>query len=85
MSNDARYEIKEVGVFTPKMYAQPRLDAGDVGYFIANIKTTADIKIGDTITDQRNPARRAASPDSRKFIRWCSAEFIRSTPATSSI
>jgi GTP-binding protein LepA len=57
MSNDARYEIKEVGVFTPKMYPQPRLNAGDVGYFIANIKSTADMKIGDTITDQRNPAR----------------------------
>ncbi|HEV2096930.1 MAG TPA: translation elongation factor 4 [Chthoniobacterales bacterium] len=59
MSNDSRYEIKEVGVFTPKMLAQPGLKAGDVGYFIANIKTTADIKIGDTITDQRNPARDA--------------------------
>ncbi|MEP6778038.1 MAG: translation elongation factor 4 [Chthoniobacterales bacterium] len=57
MNNDSRHEIKEVGVFTPKMYPQPRLHAGDVGYFIANIKTTADIKIGDTITDQRNPAR----------------------------
>ena len=57
MRNDARYEIKEVGVFTPKMYAQPRLNAGDVGYFIANIKTTAELKIGDTVTDQRNPAR----------------------------
>ncbi|MBA2585682.1 MAG: elongation factor 4 [Chthoniobacterales bacterium] len=59
MSNDSRYEIKEVGVFTPKMLAQAGLKAGDVGYFIANIKTTADIKIGDTITDQRNPAREA--------------------------
>ena len=48
MSNGARYDIKEVGVFTPKMYPQKRLNAGDVGYFIANIKTTADIKIGDT-------------------------------------
>ena len=57
MSNDARHEIKEVGVFTPKMFPQDRLNAGDVGYFIANIKSTADIKIGDTITDQRNPAR----------------------------
>ena len=57
MRNDARYEIKEVGVFTPKMYPQPRLNAGDVGYFIANIKTTAELKIGDTVTDQRNPAR----------------------------
>ncbi|MEP6685471.1 MAG: translation elongation factor 4 [Verrucomicrobiota bacterium] len=59
MNNPARYEIKEVGVFTPKMFAQPKLRAGDVGYFIANIKSTAEIKIGDTITDQRNPAREA--------------------------
>jgi len=58
MSNDSRYEIKEVGVFTPKMLVQPGLSAGDVGYFIANIKSTADMKIGDTITDQRNPARK---------------------------
>ena len=57
MANDSRHDIKEVGVFTPKMYPQKRLNAGDVGYFIANIKTTADMKIGDTITDQRNPAR----------------------------
>jgi GTP-binding protein LepA len=59
MSNDGRYDIKEVGVFTPKMFMQQRLQAGDVGYFIANIKTIADMKIGDTITDQRNPARQA--------------------------
>ncbi len=57
MNNTGRYELKEVGVFTPKMFAQPKLNAGDVGYFIANIKTTADIKIGDTITDLQNPAR----------------------------
>jgi GTP-binding protein LepA len=57
MSNNARYEIKEVGVFTPKMRVQEQLNPGDVGYFIANIKSTADIKIGDTITDQRHPAR----------------------------
>ena len=57
MNNDSRHEIKEVGLFTPKMFAQPKLSAGDVGYFIANIKTTADIKIGDTITDLRNPAK----------------------------
>jgi GTP-binding protein LepA len=59
MSNDGRYDIKEVGVFTPKMFMQPKLSAGDVGYFIANVKTVADMKIGDTITDQRNPARQA--------------------------
>ena len=56
MSTSNVYDIKEVGIFTPKPLAQPRLDDGDVGYFIANIKSTADIKIGDTLTDQRNPA-----------------------------
>ena len=56
MSTSNTYDIKEVGIFTPKPLAQPKLDAGDVGYFIANIKSTADIKIGDTLTDQRNPA-----------------------------
>ena len=56
MSTNQNYEIKEVGVFTPKMAPQPRLNAGDVGYFIANIKSSADIKIGDTLTDSRRPA-----------------------------
>src|ERR1700704_1496652 len=58
INNDARYEVKEIGVFTPKMFPQKRLQAGDVGYFIANIKSTADIKIGDTVTDLRHPAKK---------------------------
>ncbi|MGA7391689.1 MAG: translation elongation factor 4 [Terrimicrobiaceae bacterium] len=58
MSTNQNYEIKEVGLFTPKMLPQPRLNAGDVGYFIANIKTTADIKIGDTLTDARKSAQK---------------------------
>jgi len=56
MSSNRNYEIKDVGVFTPKMEGRPQLNAGDVGYFIANIKTTAEIKIGDTLTEQHRPA-----------------------------
>ena len=56
MRPNKSYEIKEVGVFTPKMETRPQLNAGDVGYFIANIKTTAEIKIGDTLTEQHRPA-----------------------------
>ncbi len=56
MFTNKNYEIKEVGVFTPKMFATSELSSGDVGYFIANIKTTAEIKIGDTLTDARKPA-----------------------------
>ena len=56
MSTSNSYEIKEVGIFTPKPLAQPSLEAGHVGYFIANIKTTAEIKIGDTLTGSRDAA-----------------------------
>jgi GTP-binding protein LepA len=56
MTTGNSYEIKEVGIFTPKPLARERLEEGDVGYFIANIKSTAEIKIGDTLTEQRNPA-----------------------------
>ena len=57
MSTSKSYEIKEVGIFTPKPLAQNELKVGDVGYFIANIKSSAEIKIGDTLTEQRNPSR----------------------------
>ncbi len=57
MSTGRNYEIKDVGVFVPGMSARTKLVAGDVGYFIANIKTTAEIKIGDTLTDAVRPAK----------------------------
>ena len=56
MSNNRPCEVKEVGVFRPKMCAVPMLHAGDTGYVIANIKTTSEIKIGDTLTSTFNPA-----------------------------
>jgi GTP-binding protein LepA len=56
MSNNQKSEIKEVGVFTPKMTKMEVLSAGDVGYVISNIKDTSDIKIGDTLTLAKQPA-----------------------------
>ena len=49
-------EVKEVGSFNPKPYARKELTAGETGYITANIKTPLDIKVGDTLTDARNPA-----------------------------
>ncbi len=49
------YEVKEVGVFTPAMTKRDELHAGDVGYIIANMKSSAEVKIGDTITDSTHP------------------------------
>ncbi len=56
MSTGQRSEVKEVGIFTPKMQKSANLGAGDVGYIVSNIKDTADIKTGDTITLARQPA-----------------------------
>ncbi len=49
------FEVKEVGIFTPGMQAVDELTTGDVGYIIANMKSAADVKIGDTYTDLQNP------------------------------
>jgi len=57
MSTGTKSEIKEVGVFTPKMEKRPSLNAGDVGYIVSNIKDPSEIKTGDTITLARVPAQ----------------------------
>ena len=59
LSTGKTYEVKEVGVFAPKMFSVPSLESGDTGYVIANIKSTAEIKIGDTLTDTRFPTKEA--------------------------
>ena len=56
MSTGQKFEVKEVGVFTPKMEKVVSLGTGDVGYIVSNVKDTADIKTGDTITLSRSPA-----------------------------
>ncbi|MCC5022647.1 MAG: translation elongation factor 4 [Candidatus Synoicihabitans palmerolidicus] len=56
MSNGLKSEIKEVGVFRPKMTKVDQLTAGDVGYIVSTVKDTAEIKTGDTITTSIRPA-----------------------------
>jgi GTP-binding protein LepA len=56
MSTGQKSEVKEVGVFTPKMKKTASLGPGDVGYIVSNIKDTSEIKTGDTITLAGRPA-----------------------------
>jgi len=49
-------EIKEVGSFNPKPYVREKLEVGETGYFTANIKSPKEVKMGDTVTDARNPS-----------------------------
>ncbi len=59
MSTGASYQIEQVGVFTPKREIIDELGPGEVGFITASIKYVADCNVGDTITDDRNPATEA--------------------------
>jgi GTP-binding protein LepA len=56
MATQKVFEVGEVGVFTPNETPADILRPGEVGYLVANIKNTADVKIGDTITLHKFPA-----------------------------
>ena len=51
------FDVTEVGVFTPTLKPAAELCAGEVGYIAASIKSVAETKVGDTITDADNPAK----------------------------
>lgn len=57
MSTGASHEVTELGVSTPKEEKVKELVSGDVGYVCASIKKISDVKIGDTITRDDNPAK----------------------------
>ncbi|MFP4362922.1 MAG: translation elongation factor 4 [Spirochaetia bacterium] len=56
MYNDATYKVEETGQFRILLAGTQSINAGEVGYIIAGIKTIQDIRVGDTITDNNNPA-----------------------------
>jgi GTP-binding protein LepA len=57
IATDKTFEVLEVGIFSPTERPVQILRPGEVGYVIANIKKTSDVKIGDTITSTKNPAK----------------------------
>ena len=83
MGTGAAYEVDRVGVFTPKLTPVDELGPGEIGFITASIKEVADTRVGDTITDERKPARRAAARLPAGACRWCSAACSRSMPPTS--
>ena len=55
MGAAATREIDRVGMFTPKRVLLNELGPGEMGFITAAIKEIAETKVGDTITDERNP------------------------------
>ena len=55
MTTNACYEVISVGVHTPKELLKESLEAGEVGFITASIKSISDVKVGDTITLKDDP------------------------------
>ncbi len=56
MATGAAGEVMRLGCFTPHEEAADALGPGEVGYVVAGIKTVADMRVGDTVTDAQNLA-----------------------------
>jgi GTP-binding protein LepA len=59
MATQKSFEVIEVGAFMPRMSIIPELNIGDVGFVVAGIKNVKDTRVGDTVTDLKNPATEA--------------------------
>lgn len=55
MATDKTFEVIEVGAFMPRMTIVDELNIGDVGFIVAGIKHVGDTRVGDTVTDAKNP------------------------------
>jgi GTP-binding protein LepA len=59
MGTGGQYQLERVGVSRPKKDLVDELGPGEIGFFTGQIKQVADTRVGDTITDERNPAAEA--------------------------
>jgi GTP-binding protein LepA len=59
VSTDHEYNAEEIGVLKLKQEPRNILGAGDVGYIISGVKNSAEVKVGDTITQVINPCKKA--------------------------
>lgn len=66
MATNKTFEVIEVGAFKPRMTIVDELNIGDVGFIVAGIKTVGDTRVGDTVTDAKNPTPEAL-PGYRKI------------------
>jgi GTP-binding protein LepA len=55
VAGDDTYEVEQLGTLTPKPVALQELEAGDVGFIVANIKRVADARMGDTVIEAARP------------------------------
>jgi GTP-binding protein LepA len=59
MATDTRFDVEELGFFSPAMTPVESLSAGEVGYVVTGLKDVSRLRVGDTLTSVREPATAA--------------------------
>ena len=58
MHTKNRYDVSEVGIFSPQMTPKDEISSGDVGYIVAGIKEASEARVGETITMANDPTNK---------------------------
>ena len=82
ISTGNEYEVVELGKHDPKERKVKVLQAGEVGYLCASIKSVSDIKVGDTITLSKNPGKQLPGYKQVKPMVFCGLYPIESNKYT---
>ena len=53
VQTDKTFEVIETGIFTPDLYPNSNLSSGEIGYVVTNMKNIHDVRVGDTIIDEK--------------------------------
>ena len=59
MATRAAYKVERCGYFTPKMIDTDAIQTGELGFIICGIKSIGETRVGDTMTDDKNPTAQA--------------------------
>jgi GTP-binding protein LepA len=61
VNTDHEYNAEEIGILKLKQESRDKMSVGDVGYIITGVKVSAEVKVGDTITQVKNPCEKGIS------------------------
>ncbi len=61
VSTGHEYNAEEIGILKIKQHPRDSMSAGNVGYIITGVKTSSEVRVGDTITHVNNPCKNAIS------------------------
>src|ERR1043166_8333602 len=75
MALETRFEAQELGFFSPTLLPADALEAGEVGYVITGLKDVSRLRVGDTLTSERRPAKEPLRSEERRVGKECRSRW----------